>query len=121
MQVPIIFFSQIEFFIWLFVLLFSWPIRYLICFRSISCVMSAMAVSVLSAIPGVVSRVIRIVFRFLLLMLCICCFSWLFTFKSQLDRYLRTIPDLPSQPGYNSLDGGDGIQRWTLRDGLAAE
>ena len=43
-------------------------------------------------------------------------------FKSQLDRYLRTIPDLPSQPGYNnSLDGGDGIQRWTLRDGLAAE
>ena len=43
-------------------------------------------------------------------------------FKSQLDRYLRTIPDLPSQPGYNnSLDGGDGIQWWTLRDGLAAE
>ena len=43
-------------------------------------------------------------------------------FKSQLDRYLRTIPDLPSQPGYNnSLDGGDGIQRWTLRDGLADE
>ena len=43
-------------------------------------------------------------------------------FKSQLDSYLRTIPDLPSQPGYNnSLDGGDGIQRWTLRDGLAAE
>ena len=43
-------------------------------------------------------------------------------FKSQLDRYLRTIPDLPSQPGYNnSLDGGDGIQRWTLLDGLAAE
>ena len=43
-------------------------------------------------------------------------------FKSQLDRYLRIIPDLPSQPGYNnSLDGGDGIQRWTLRDGLAAE
>ena len=43
-------------------------------------------------------------------------------FKSQLDRYLRTIPDLPSQPGYNnSLDGGDGIQRWTLRAGLAAE
>ena len=43
-------------------------------------------------------------------------------FKSHLDRYLRTIPDLPSQPGYNnSLDGGDGIQRWTLRDGLAAE
>ena len=36
--------------------------------------------------------------------------------------YVRTIPDLPSQPGYNnSLDGGDGIQRWTLRDGLAAE
>ena len=53
-------------------------IRYLICFRSISCVMSAMAVSVLSAIPGVVSGVIRIVFGFLLLMLCICCFSWLF-------------------------------------------
>ena len=43
-------------------------------------------------------------------------------FKSQLDQYLRTIPDLPSQPGYsNSLDGGDGIQRWTLRDGLAAD
>ena len=40
-------------------------------------------------------------------------------FKSQLDRYLRTIPDLPSQPGYNSLDGRNGIQRWTLRDGLA--
>ena len=78
MQVPIIFFSQIEFFIWLFNPLFSWLIRYLICFRSISCVMSAMAVSVLSAIPGVVSGVIRIVFRFLLLMLCICCFSWLF-------------------------------------------
>ena len=32
--------------------------------------MSAMTVSVLSAIPGVVSEVIRIVFRFLLLMLC---------------------------------------------------
>ena len=38
-------------------------------------------------------------------------------FKSQLDRYLpylRKIPDLPSQPGYNnSLDGGDDIQQWT--------
>ena len=43
-------------------------------------------------------------------------------FKSQLDRYLRTIPYLPSQPGHNnSLDGRDGIQRWTLRDGLAVE
>ena len=42
-------------------------------------------------------------------------------FKSHLNQYLRTIPDPPSQPGYNSLDGGDGIQRWTLRDGLAAE
>ena len=43
-------------------------------------------------------------------------------FKAQLDQYVRTIPDLPSQPGYhNSLDGGDGIQRWTLRDGLAAD
>ena len=43
-------------------------------------------------------------------------------FKAQLDRYLRTIPDLPCQPGYNnSLDGGDGNQPWTLRDGLAAE
>ena len=43
-------------------------------------------------------------------------------FKSQLDRYLRKNPDLPSKPGYNnSLDGRDGVQRWTLRDCLAAE
>jgi hypothetical protein len=35
-------------------------------------------------------------------------------FKSQLDIYLKTIPDLPSQPGINnSLDGGDHTQ-WRL-------
>ena len=29
-------------------------------------------------------------------------------FKSQLDKHLRNISDLPCQPGYNnSLDGGD--------------
>ena len=32
------------------------------------------------------------------------------------------VSHLPSQPGYNnSLDGGDGIPRWRLRDDLAAE
>ena len=31
------------------------------------------------------------------------------------------VPDLPCSPGYNnSLDGGDCLQRWTLRDDLVA-
>ena len=43
------------------------------------------------------------------------------SFKQRLDCYLNSIPDLPCFPGYNnSLDGGDCIQRWTLRDDLAA-
>ena len=33
----------------------------------------------------------------------------------------NSIPDLPCTPGYNnSLDGGDCLQRWTLRDDLVA-
>ena len=41
------------------------------------------------------------------------------SFKQRLDRYLNSIPDLPCTPGYNnSLDGGDCLQRWTLRDDL---
>ena len=43
------------------------------------------------------------------------------SFKQRLDRYLNSIPDLPCTPGYNnSLDGGDCLQRWTLRDDLVA-
>ena len=42
-------------------------------------------------------------------------------FKGQLDLYLSNIDDLPCQPGYNSLDGGDCIQRRTPRDGLASK
>ena len=43
------------------------------------------------------------------------------SFKQRLDRYLNSIPDLPCTPGYNnSLDGGNCLQRWTLRDDLVA-
>ena len=43
------------------------------------------------------------------------------SFKQRLDRYLNSIPNLPCTPGYNnSLDGGDCLQRWTLRDDLVA-
>ena len=43
------------------------------------------------------------------------------SFKQRLDYYLNSIPVLPCSPGYNnSLDGGDCIQRWTLRDDLVA-
>ena len=43
------------------------------------------------------------------------------SFKQRLDRYLNSIPDLPCSPEYNnSLDGGDCLQRWTLRDDLVA-
>ena len=43
------------------------------------------------------------------------------SFKKRLDRYLNSIPDLPCSPGYNnSLDGGNCLQRWTLRDDLVA-
>ena len=43
------------------------------------------------------------------------------SFKQRLDYYLSSIPDLPCSPGYNnSLDGGDCLQRWTLRDDLVA-
>ena len=43
------------------------------------------------------------------------------SFKQRLDCYLNSIPDLPCTPGYNnSLDGGDCLQRWTLRDDIVA-
>ena len=43
------------------------------------------------------------------------------SFKQRLDYYLSSIPDLPCSPGFNnSLDGGDCLQRWTLRDDLVA-
>ena len=39
----------------------------------------------------------------------------------RLDRYINSIPDLPCSAGYNnSLDGGDCLQRRTLRDDLVA-
>ena len=42
--------------------------------------------------------------------------------NSSLAAYLQYRSYLATPYGYNnSLDGGDGIQRWTLRDGLAAE
>ena len=41
-------------------------------------------------------------------------------FKSQLDKYLRNISDLPCQPGYNnSLDGGDCLYGGHYADALA--
>ena len=43
------------------------------------------------------------------------------SFKQRLDYYFSSIPDLPCPPGFNnSLDGGDCLQRWTLRDDLVA-
>ena len=43
------------------------------------------------------------------------------SFKQRLDRCLNSIADRPCSPGYNnSLDGGDCLQRWTLRDDLVA-
>ena len=42
-------------------------------------------------------------------------------FKSQLDKHLRNISDLPCQPGYNnSLDGGDCLNGGHYADALAA-
>ena len=42
-------------------------------------------------------------------------------FKSQLDKHLRNIVDLPCHPGYNnSLDGGDCLNRGHYADDLAA-
>ena len=42
-------------------------------------------------------------------------------FKSQLDKHLRNISDLPCQPGYNnSLDGGDCLNGGHYVDALAA-
>ena len=42
-------------------------------------------------------------------------------FKSQLDSYLRTIMDLPLQPGFNnSLDGGDFLHGGYYADDLVA-
>ena len=41
--------------------------------------------------------------------------------KSQLDKHLRNISDLPYQPGYNnSLDGGDCLNGGHYADALAA-
>ena len=45
-----------------------------------------------------------------------------FNFKSELDYYLRTIVDLPCQPGFNnSLDGGDCLHGGHYADDLAAK
>ena len=42
-------------------------------------------------------------------------------FKSQLDKPLRNIVDLPCQSGFNnSLDGGDCLNGGHYADGLAA-
>ena len=42
-------------------------------------------------------------------------------FKSQLDRHLRNIVDLPCQPGFNnSLDGGDCLNEGHYADDLTA-
>ena len=42
-------------------------------------------------------------------------------FKSQLDDYLRSMADLPCQPGFsNNLDGGDCINGGHYMDVLAA-
>ena len=42
-------------------------------------------------------------------------------FKSQLDKHLRNISDLPCQPGYNnSLDGGDCLNGGHYADALTA-
>ena len=47
--------------------------------------------------------------------------SFVCSFKQKLDRYINSIPDLPCSAGYNnSLDGGDCLQRRTLRDDLVA-
>ena len=68
----LIFFSHIELLMCSFVPLFICfsTSRELICLMSISCVMSAKVVSVLRVIAGVISGVLRIVFRFLLWILC---------------------------------------------------
>ena len=43
------------------------------------------------------------------------------TFKSQIDKHLRNITDLPCQPGYNnSLDGGDSLNGGNYVDALVA-
>ena len=43
------------------------------------------------------------------------------SFKSKLDCYLKNIVDLPGRPGFsNSLDSGDILQWWTLREDLAS-
>ena len=42
------------------------------------------------------------------------------SFKSKLEFYLKNIVDLPGRPGFsNSLDSGDILQWWTLREDLA--
>ena len=58
-------------------------------------------------------------FNFLPKSICDITNSSVCSFKQRLDRYLNSIPDLPCSPGYNNnLDGGDCLQRWTLRDDL---
>ena len=43
-------------------------------------------------------------------------------FKFELDSYLRTIVDLPCQPGFNnSLDSGDCLHGGHCADDLAAK